>query len=163
MQRHLTLVTHELIDFRHDTGCTLRALPTGQHGDSLQITASAISLNVADVTKSADFAKRHFGFEEVMAADGFVSLAREDAGFNLIFLSTSLPTFKPASMRGHSADGLLIAFVVDNIDEEYARIQAEGVAITTPIETEEWGERYFQVTDPNGVVLQLVQWMTEPA
>ena len=34
--------------------------------------------------------------------------------------------------------------------------------ITTPIETEEWGERYFQVTDPNGVVLQLVQWVDVP-
>jgi hypothetical protein len=34
--------------------------------------------------------------------------------------------------------------------------------ITTPIETEPWGERFFQVTDPNGVVIQLVQWMTEP-
>ena len=35
--------------------------------------------------------------------------------------------------------------------------------ITTPIETEEWGERYFQVTDPNGVVIQLVQWVDAPA
>jgi hypothetical protein len=33
------------------------------------------------------------------------------------------------------------------------------VAITTPLETEPWGERYFQVTDPNGVVVQFVQWM----
>jgi uncharacterized glyoxalase superfamily protein PhnB len=65
-------------------------------------------------------------------------------------------------MRGHRADGLLIVFVVDDIDGEYARLQAEGVSITTPIETESWGERFFQVTDPNGVVIQLVQWITEP-
>jgi len=32
---------------------------------------------------------------------------------------------------------------------------------STAIETESWGERFFQVTDPNGVVLQLVQWMTK--
>lgn len=31
--------------------------------------------------------------------------------------------------------------------------------ILTPIETEAWGERYFQVEDPNGVVIQLVQWV----
>jgi uncharacterized glyoxalase superfamily protein PhnB len=49
--------------------------------------------------------------------------------------------------------------VVDDIDFEYDRVREEGVAITTPIETEEWGERYFQVTDPNGVVIQLVQWV----
>lgn len=128
----------------------------------MKITASAISLNVDDVTASATFVKQHFGFTEQMSADGFVSLSREDAGFNLIFLQTGLKSFKPIHMRGHRADGLLIAFVVDDIDTEYARLQAEGVPITTPIETEPWGERFFQVTDSNGVVIQLVQWMTQP-
>ena len=27
-----------------------------------------------------------------------------------------------------------------------------------PLTVEEWGERAFQVRDPNGVVLQLVDW-----
>jgi predicted enzyme related to lactoylglutathione lyase len=127
----------------------------------VQITASAISLNVDDVSASAEFIKQHFGFIEEMSADGFVSLSRQDAGFNLIFLQTGLATFKPSFMRGHRADGLLIVFVVNDIDREYTRLQSEGVTITTPIETEPWGERFFQVTDPNGVVLQLVQWITE--
>jgi uncharacterized glyoxalase superfamily protein PhnB len=47
---------------------------------------------------------------------------------------------------------------VDDIEAEYERLRAE-VEITTPLETEEWGERYFQVTDPCGVVIQLVQWV----
>jgi catechol 2,3-dioxygenase-like lactoylglutathione lyase family enzyme len=127
----------------------------------VQITASAISLNIDDVTASAQFVKQHLGFIEEMSADGFVSLSRQDAGFNLIFLQTGLETFKPSFMRGHRADGLLIVFVVNDIDAEYTRLQSEGVIITTPIETEPWGERFFQVTDPNGVVLQLVQWITE--
>ena len=128
----------------------------------MKITASAISLNVDDVTASAMFVKQHFGFSEEISADGFASLSRSDAGFNLIFLRTGLETFKPKQMRGHRADGLLVVFIVEDIDREYARLQAEDVTITTPIETEPWGERFFQVTDPNGVVIQLVQWMTEP-
>ena len=72
----------------------------------MTITASAISLNVADPVASATFAERHLGFSEDMSADGFVSLSRPDAGFNLIFLRTGLATFKPQAMRGHSADGL---------------------------------------------------------
>jgi uncharacterized glyoxalase superfamily protein PhnB len=128
----------------------------------MQITASAISLNVKDPAASAEFAKTHFGFEEEMAADGFVSLARADAGFNLIFLRTGLPTFKPAALAGHDASGLLIVLVVDDIDAEYERLTGVGLEFTTPIETEEWGERFFQVTDPNGVVIQLVQWMSDP-
>ena len=127
----------------------------------MNITASAISLNVADPTASAEFLKRHYGFAQDMAADGFVSLSRPNAGFNVIFLKTGLPTFKPESAKGH-ADGLLLAFVVDDIDAEYERVQSEGVAIITPIETEAWGERYFQTADPNGVVIQLVQWVEAP-
>jgi hypothetical protein len=47
------------------------------------ITASALSLNVADERASARFARDHLGFVEEMASDGFVSLSRPDAGFNL--------------------------------------------------------------------------------
>jgi hypothetical protein len=128
----------------------------------LPITASAISLNVADPIASAAFAKQHLGFAEDMAAEGFVSLSRSDAGFNLIFLRTGLESFKPESMRGRHADGVLIIFVVDNVDAECRRLEQEGVAISTPLQTEPWGERFFQVSDPNGVVVQFVQWVTEP-
>jgi catechol 2,3-dioxygenase-like lactoylglutathione lyase family enzyme len=128
----------------------------------MQITASAVSLNVADPAASAAFATEHLGFEQEMAADGFVSLARPDAGFNLIYLRTGLPTFKPPALAGHDADGLLVVFVVDDVDGEYERLVAAGVEITTPLETEEWGERYFQVTDPCGVVVQFVQWVGAP-
>ncbi|RUT10202.1 hypothetical protein DSM106972_006970 [Dulcicalothrix desertica PCC 7102] len=63
-------------------------------------------------------------------------------------------------MRGHRADGLLIVFVVDDIDSEYSRLQKEGAPIITPIQTELWGERFFQVKDPNGIIIQLVQWIS---
>jgi catechol 2,3-dioxygenase-like lactoylglutathione lyase family enzyme len=129
----------------------------------MKITASAISLNVADEAASAAFVKAHLGFAEEMAADGFVSLSRPDAGFNLVFLRTGLATFKPAHLQGHRADGLLLVFVVEDVDAQYSRLQQEGVPITTPIETEPWGERYFQVADPNGVIYQLVQWVTAPS
>jgi catechol 2,3-dioxygenase-like lactoylglutathione lyase family enzyme len=127
----------------------------------MHITESALSLNVPDVEASARWAERHLGFSPQMEADGFASLQHPEAGFNLIFLRTGLETFKPAAAAGR-ADGLLVVFVVDDVDAEYARLQDAGVEVVTPIETEPWGERYFQVTDPNGVVYQLVQWVHEP-
>lgn len=129
----------------------------------MQVTASAICLNVDDPHASAAFAEEHFGFVPEMSDDGFVSLARPDAGFNLIFLRTGLATFKPAALQGHHADGLLVVLVVDGIDAEYQRLCDAGVEMTTDIETEPWGERYFQVTDPNGVVIQLVEWVETAA
>ena len=127
----------------------------------MNISSSAVSLNVSDERTSAEFLIRHFGFDEEMASDGFVSLKRPDVGMNVIYLRTGLTTFKPERLRGRDADGLLLVFVVDDVDAEYARLEAEGVEFTTPIETEPWGERYFQVSDPNGIVIQLVTWVSE--
>ncbi|MEJ2860334.1 VOC family protein [Actinomycetospora flava] len=123
----------------------------------MKITASAVSLNVADPEASAAFLVDHFGFEQVMAADGFASLAREDAGTGVVFLRTGLESL-PADQRDEHAAGLILAFVVDDLEGELARLEREGVTITMPLTTEPWGERAFQVRDPNRVIVQLVDW-----
>ncbi|WP_154795018.1 VOC family protein [Occultella kanbiaonis] len=127
----------------------------------MHITESSLSLNVPDVEASAAWVRDHLGFTQAMAADGFVSLTHPEAGMALIYLRVGLPTFKPASAAG-AVDGVLVVFTVDAIDAEYERLRSEGVEIVTEIETEPWGERYFQMRDPNGVVYQLVQWVAAP-
>jgi len=127
----------------------------------VQINRTAVSLNVEDVEASVDFAKTHFGFAEQMAADGFVSLAHPTAGVSLVFLSTGLSTFKPAEIAGPAGQGLLIVFEVDYIEAAFERIQAAGARVVTPPETEPWGERFCQFADPNGLVWQLVEWVSD--
>jgi uncharacterized glyoxalase superfamily protein PhnB len=123
----------------------------------MRITSSAVSLTVEDVPASSTFLIEHFGFREEMAADGFASLARDDVGMNVIFLRRGLATL-PQDQRHEHARGLILAFVVDDLEGELARLQAEGVTVTMPLTEEEWGERAFQVRDPNGVIVQLVDW-----
>jgi len=123
----------------------------------MKITASAVSLNVDDVAASVRFLTTHFGFTEEMSADGFASLGRADAGMNVVFLRRGLETL-PADQRDDHAAGLILAFEVDDLESELARLQAEGVAITMPLRAEEWGERAFQVRDPNGVIIELLDW-----
>lgn len=94
-----------------------------------------------------------------MSDDGFVSLTHPTAGVNIVFLRVGLPTFKPASIAGAAGQGLLIAFVVDDLDTEYTRIAEAGATVVTAPETEPWGERYCQFADPNGLIWQLVQWV----
>ncbi len=126
----------------------------------MQVRATALSLNVADEAASAEFAKTHLGFTEAMSADGFVSLQHPDAGINVIFLRTGLGTFKPAEIASSAGQGMLLAFVVDDIDAEYARMTAAGARVISAPATEPWGERYCQFADPNGIVWQLVTWVT---
>jgi uncharacterized glyoxalase superfamily protein PhnB len=128
----------------------------------VQITASAVSLNVEDIAASGTFLVDHFGFRQEMAADGFVSLARDDTAMYVVFLRRGLETL-PDDQRDKHATGLILAFTVDDLEGELVRLRAEGVAITMPLTVEEWGERAFQVTDPNGVIIQLMDWATRPS
>lgn len=123
----------------------------------MKVTSTAVSLNVADPAASSSFLSEHFEFTEEMAADGFASLTRDDVGMNVVFLRRGLATL-PDDQRDDHAGGLILAFVVDDLEGELARLEGEGVKITMPLTTEEWGERAFQVRDPNGVIVQLVDW-----
>ncbi len=123
----------------------------------MKITGSAVSLTVEDVAASSGFLREHFGFHEQSAADGFASLTREDAGMTVVFLRRGLATL-PADQRDERAAGLILAFDVEDLEAELARLEAEGVVITMPLTAEDWGERAFQVRDPNGVIVQLVDW-----
>jgi uncharacterized glyoxalase superfamily protein PhnB len=123
----------------------------------MKVTACAVSLNVEDVPASTAFLVDHFGFRVTMAADGFASLTRDDVGMDVVFLRRGLSTL-PADQRDDHASGLILALVFDDLEGELARLQAEGVVVTMPLTTEEWGERAFQVRDPNGVSVQLVDW-----
>jgi uncharacterized glyoxalase superfamily protein PhnB len=123
----------------------------------MKITASAVSLTVDDVAASSRFLATHFGFRQEMAADGFASLTRDDVGLNVVFLERGLATL-PDDQRDQHANGVILAFVVEDLESELARLRAEGAAVTMPLTAEEWGERAFQVRDPNGVIVQLVDW-----
>ena len=84
-------------------------------------------------------------------------------GCNSPSCGSGLPRSSPRRIAGPAGQGLLLALVVDDLDAEFARIVAAGGNVVTPPETEPWGERFCQFADPNGIVWQLVQWVTEPA
>ena len=50
--------------------------------------------------------------------------------------------------------------MVDDIDTAYETTRAAGATVITAPETEPWGERYCQFEDPNGIIVQFVQWMS---
>jgi uncharacterized glyoxalase superfamily protein PhnB len=127
----------------------------------VQITASAVSLNVDDVAASSAFLTDHFGFRQELTAAGFASLARDDTAMHVAFLRRGLGIL-PGDQRDQHVTGLILAFTVEDLEGELARLRAEGVAITMPLTVEDWGERLFQVTDPNGVIVQLMDWAARP-
>ena len=77
---------------------------------------------------------------------------------NVVFLRRGMDMLPEDQRHDIHAVGLILAFEVDNLEAELARLQAEGVTITMPLRSEDWGERAFQVRDPNGVIIELLDW-----
>ena len=118
-----------------------------------------VSLNVPDPEASTRFLVSQFGYEVEMEDDGFASLTHPDGGSNIIFLRTGLSTFKPPEIAGSAGEGLLLVLVVTDLDVRHEGLVSSGVDVVTPPETEPWGERFAQYRDPNGLIVQLVQWI----
>jgi len=123
----------------------------------VRVSSSAVSLTVDDVPASSKFLATHLGFVERMAADGFAALGRDDGAMDVVFLRRGLEVL-PEPLRDRPAAGVIVAFVVDDLDAEHERLRAEGVQITLPLREEPWGERLFMVEDPNGIAYELVEW-----
>jgi predicted enzyme related to lactoylglutathione lyase len=130
---------------------------------TVQITTSTVSLTVADVAASQAFLTEHLGYTVQAAAEGFASLTRADA-MDLVLLTRGIEILPP-EQRDQHASGLILAFTLAaGLAGEEARLRDAGVKITMPLREEPWGERLFQITDPNGVIIQFVEWVAaEPA
>lgn len=130
----------------------------------MNVTTTTLSLTVADVDASREFFCTHLGYRATMAADGFASLTRDDAAADIVLLRRGTEVLPP-EQRDQQAGGLILALTVIDLDAEERRLREAGAPITMPLREEPWGERLFQLTDPNGVVVQLVDWATpdEPA
>lgn len=76
----------------------------------------------------------------------------------VIFLHRGVKVL-PKYFRNQHAAGLILAFTVTGLKAEERRLRSEGVTITMPLREEMWGERLFQVTDPNGIIIELVEWV----
>lgn len=111
------------------------------------------------VAASAEFYRNQFGFETVFEADWYVSLrlSRDtETAFELAILESGHPTV-PAAYR-NSVNGLILNFEVDDVDAEYERlIKREKLPLQLDIRDEEFGQRHFITSDPNGVLIDVIK------
>ncbi|MEV4013389.1 VOC family protein [Nonomuraea angiospora] len=125
----------------------------------MQITASTVSLTIDDIAASQEFFTTHLGYTVQAAADGFASLTRPDA-MDIVLLARGTQVLPPEQRDQHAAGLILALTLADGLQDQEKRLRDAGVEITMPLREEPWGERLFQVTDPNGVIIQFVEWAT---
>lgn len=123
----------------------------------MQLTSSYPVLMVEDVRTVADFYIRFFGFEEVFAADWYVSLRHATRPESeLAFVQASHPTI-PAGYRAPSR-GVLINLEVGDAAAEYTRLVEEGgLPVLLTLRDEAFGQRHFITHDPAGNLVDVIE------
>ncbi|MEU4548071.1 VOC family protein [Nonomuraea dietziae] len=122
----------------------------------MNIVSSAVSLTVADPAASSRFFTSHLGFREILVGEGFIALGRDDAALDLVLWERDLERWQP----GQGLAEVIVVFAVTGLAAEYERLRGEGATITIPLRWEPWGELLMQLTDPNGVAIQLTEWIS---
>ncbi|MEU7896296.1 VOC family protein [Nonomuraea sp. NPDC049152] len=120
----------------------------------MNIVASTVALRVGDVAASSRFFTSHLGFREVLSQEEFVALSRDDGAADILLQQRS-----PEEPPSVGFADVIVSFAVTDIAAEHERLRGEGANITVPLRHEPWGEWVLRLTDPNGVVVQLVEWI----
>ncbi|OXM16275.1 VOC family protein [Paenibacillus herberti] len=125
----------------------------------MKITGFYPVLITVDVTATANFYREWFGFETVFEADWYVSLQMkrdEETAFELAILELGHPTI-PAAFRD-SVSGLILNIEVDDVDAEYERLIKDAqLPLQLDIRDEQFGQRHFITSDPNGVMIDVIK------
>jgi uncharacterized glyoxalase superfamily protein PhnB len=122
----------------------------------MKVTSYYPVIMTADVTGTAAFYIEHFGFEALFSADWYVHLqSKENEHVTLAILDGSHETI-PQSRRGKVA-GLLLNFEVEDVDAVYHRLKQAGLPIRLDLRDEDFGQRHFITSDPNGVLIDIIK------
>ncbi|MDA8371712.1 MAG: VOC family protein [Nocardiopsaceae bacterium] len=108
------------------------------------------------IQESRDFYTGLLGFETTFEADWYVSLRRKgEPPYELALLDHQHPTL-PAAYRT-PARGLLLNFEVEDVDAQWERLVVrEGLRAELELRSEGFGQRHFIVSDPNGVLIDVI-------
>lgn len=112
---------------------------------------------VEDISESEAFYTRHFPFDVTFTTEWYVSLrSRTEPAFELALLDPTHQTV-PDGFGYPFEQGLILNFEVSNVDREYDRLREAGVPIHLKLRSEDFGQRHFITSDPNGVLIDVIQ------
>lgn len=110
-----------------------------------------------DIERSKAFYADYFYFESTFEADWYVSMkSTRGYPFEVALLNPYHPTI-PEAFRTKISGGLILNFEMQDVDSEYERLQAAGLPIHLELRSEDFGQRHFITSDPNGVLIDVIK------
>lgn len=122
----------------------------------MKFTSMFPLIHVRDVTASAAFYRRHFGFTPVFESDWYMHLRGDAEGlFEMALIDYTHDSIPEAGRQPTS--GFILSFYVEDAAAEAKRLGAEGVTIAQELRDEVFGQRHVIVVDPNGILIDVIQ------
>lgn len=123
----------------------------------MRFTLVGTALAAAEPAASAAWFAEHFGFRVNIDLGWYVNTQHADhPNLSLDFVRRDHESW-PEATRGKNVVGTLLAFLVADVDAEFERLRAAGLAVVLPLVTEPWGQRRFQVAGPDGLLVEVLQ------
>jgi len=116
-----------------------------------------------DVAGALEFLERAFGVEEpvrLTAPEGNVNHAEARLGEAAVYLGDPGDHYKNPKRLGQETVGLYV--LVDDVDAHYERAREAGAEILADPEDQEYGDRRYTATDPEGHHWYFAQRIRKP-
>ena len=125
---------------------------------AMKIKTAFPLFQVESPEKAAAFYMDHFGFEPIFESDWYVQI--RNGSQELAFITIGHHSI-PAERHGAS-ENVCLTFEAEDVDGYYAKVK-DHLDIKTDLCTEEWGQRHFLGIDPNGIMLDVMMMLPQPA
>ncbi|HEX5995826.1 MAG TPA: VOC family protein [Jiangellales bacterium] len=123
----------------------------------MQFTLIGLAVAAENPAASAAWFAEHFGFKVGIDLGWYVNTQHaEHPNVSLDFVQRDHESW-PQATGGKAVVGTLLAFLVADVDAEFARLSDAGLEVVMPLVTEPWGQRRFQVAGPEGLLVELLQ------
>lgn len=110
---------------------------------------------VDNLTSTQQFYTKVLDFTVVFESDWYIQL--DNNGIQIAFMLENTQNQPEFLYKKSNGEGVVITLEFDNIDEVYESFPKKE-AIIQKIKTEEWGQRHFLIKDPNGLILDMVEY-----
>lgn len=127
----------------------------------MKIIDSYPLITVGNMRASRDFYVTHFGLGVVFESDWVTMLGNARLGRISIGLMTPDHPTNPPGPEIFDGKGMIVTIQVEDAAKARAALKEQGVHVFYDLKDEPWGQRRFTLTDPSGVIVDVVE-QTEP-
>lgn len=124
-----------------------------------------MKLNAGIVTsklsESKEFYIKVLNFGVTFENEFYLLMHTPNKQAEISFLLPNHPSQQPLFQPPFQNQGVYLTIEVDSVDGIYQELKSKGVEIKIDIRNEPWGDRHFAIQDPNGVGIDIVQYLPQ--